>query len=117
MGIYECYISHLGGEHFVVLLNLEDYERFCTTLMETFDQSVLQLYTPQEVSQGYVIAVDRRGAEVRCSIMALSIGVAHTQFRQFKSAKKMFEVLAQVRQMAQPSGKSVLFIDRRHTDR
>jgi len=117
IGVYESYIAHLGGEHFVVLLNLEDYERFCNTLMDTFDHSVPQLYTPQEVSQGYMVVNDKRGQEVRCPIMALSIGVAHTQYRQFKSAKKMFEVLAQVRQMAQPDGKSAIFIDRRRADR
>ncbi len=117
MGIYESFVSHMGGEHFVVLLNLEDFERYCHTLMETFDRSVTQLYTSQEVSQGYLVARDKRGTDVRCPLMALSIGVAHTQYRQFKSAKKMFEVLAQTRQMAQPDGKSVLFVDRRRTDR
>lgn len=117
VGVYEHYIGHLGGEHFVVLLNLEDYERFCNTLIDTFDRSVKQLYTSQEVSQAYMTATDKRGNEVRCPLMALSIGVAHTQYRQFKSAKKMFEVLAQVRQMAQPDGKSTIFVDRRRTDR
>ncbi len=117
MGIYECYIAHLGGEHFVMLFNLEDYDRFCATILDTFDHAIQQFYTPQELGQGYIIAVDKRGGEIRCPLMALSIGVTHTQYRQFKSAKKMFEVLAQVRQMAQPTGKSVLFVDRRRTDR
>jgi CheY-like chemotaxis protein len=117
MGIYECFIAHMGGEHFVVLVNLEDYERMCNTFIETFDQSVRQLYTAAEIAQGYLLAIDKRGTEVRCPIMALSIGVAHTQHRQYKSAKKMFEVLAQVRQMAQPDGRSVVFVDRRRTDR
>ncbi len=118
MGIYECFVSHMGGEHFVVLLKLEDYERFCNSLITTFDEKVKTLYTSQEVSQGYITAKDRRGQEVRCPLMALSIGVAHTQYRQYKSAKKMFEVLAQVRQKAQPQeGKSVVFVDRRRSDR
>lgn len=118
MGIYECFVSHMGGEHFVVLLKLEDYERFCSSLAQSFDQKSRALYSQTEVDQGYFFATDKRGQEVRCAMMALSIGVAHTQFRNFKSAKKMFEVLAQVRQMAQP-GKtgSVIFVDRRHADR
>ncbi|HEX73478.1 MAG TPA: response regulator [Candidatus Hydrogenedentes bacterium] len=118
MGIYECFVAHMGGEHFVVLLKLEDHERFTSSLIQTFDQRVRELYTRQERDQGYIIAKDRQGKDVRCPFMALSIGVAHTQYRQFKSAKKMFEVLAQVRQKAQPtSGKSVVFVDRRRTDR
>ena len=117
MGVYESYTAHLGGEHFVVMLNLEDYERFCNTLMEMFDQKVRDLYTPEQVQKGYITATDRRGKTGRYSLMMLSIGVAHNRYRQYKSAKKMFEVLAQTRQMAKPSTKSVMFVDRRQADR
>jgi len=117
IGCYESFVAHLGGEHFVVMLNLEDHERFCNTLIETFDQAVKALYTSRELDQGYVVAKDRRGNDIQCPLMGLAIGVTHTQYRQFKSAKKMFEVLAQVRQMAQPDGASSVFVDRRHTDR
>ena len=118
MGVYECSIAHMGGEHFVVLTKLEDHERFCAALADTFDQRARELYTQQEADQGYLVACDRQGKEVRCPLMALSVGVAHTQYRQYRSAKKMFEVLAQVRQKAQPqAGASVVFVDRRHSDR
>jgi CheY-like chemotaxis protein len=117
MGIYESFTAHLGGEHFVVLLNLEDYERFCSTLMRTFDSTVPQLYSAQEVSKGHVQITDKHGRELKYPLMVLSIGVAHTQFRHFKSAKKMFEVLAQARHMAQAKGKSIVFVDRRVSDR
>jgi hypothetical protein len=118
MGIYECFISHMGGEHFVVLLKLEDFERFTNGLTDTFDHRSRELYTPDELEKGYLTTTDKSGQEVRCKLMKLSIGVSHTQFRQFKSAKKMFEVLAQVRQMAVPGNKgSISFVDRRRSDR
>ncbi len=117
LGIYETFIAHMGGEHFVVLVNLEDYERFSQALLDTFDRTVNQLYTPQEVAQGFIMAKDKRGRERKCPLMALSVGVAHNQYRPYKSAKKVFEVLAQVRQMAEPDGRSVMFVDRRRTDR
>jgi len=118
MGIYECFVAHMGGEHFVLLLKLEDYERLVNGLIDSFDHKSKELYTPQELQQGYITVADRSGKEQRCKLMRLSVGVAHTQFRQFKSAKKMFEVLAQVRQMAQPtSGGSCSFVDRRRSDR
>lgn len=117
-GIYECFIAHMGGEHFVVLLKLEDYERFCNQLVQSFDHRIKELYSPPEIEQGFIVAKDRQGVDVRCPFMALSVGVVHTQYRHFKSAKKMFEVLAQVRQKAQPTtSKSVVFVDRRRTDR
>jgi len=86
-GIYECFISHLGGEHFVVMLNLDDYEAYCRALVETFDRDVKSLYSDQEIRQGYVEAMDKTGKQSKYPIMTLSIGVAHTQFRSYKSAK------------------------------
>ncbi len=116
--IYETYVAHMGRQHFVAMVKLEDYERFCQLLEQHFDEEVKRLYTTQELQQGYISVPNRDGRETRTPIMALAIGVAHTEYRQFKSAKKMFEVLAQVRQKAQPvNGKSVIFVDRRHTDR
>ena len=118
MGFYESFVAHMGGEHFVVSLKLEDHERFTTNLCEQFDQKVQTLYTADEVAKGYIKAIDRQKKEVRCKLMALSVGVSHTQFRYFKSAKKVFEVLAQVRQMAHPQdGHSAVFVDRRRSDR
>ncbi len=115
---YESTISHMGRQHFVIMMKLEDYERYCHVLAQTFDDEVKQLYSPQEVQQGYILVSGVEGRESPAPLMALAIGVAHTQYRSFKSGKKMFEILAQVRQKAQPvDGKSVIFVDRRRTDR
>ncbi len=117
VGIYEGFAAHMGGEHFVVLVNLEDYERFTSSLTDAFDQRVKELYTAQEVQQEHIVARDKKGREGNYPLMALSIGVAHNQHRDFRSAKKMFEVLAQLRQKAKPDNGSVVFVDRRRTDR
>ncbi len=117
MGIYESFIAHMGSGHFVAVVNLEDYERFCHALLQSFERGVHELYTSQEVAQGYIMALDNRGRDVKWPLMALSVGVAHTRYRKFKSANRMFEVLGQVRQMAQPDAHSVVFVDRRRTER
>ena len=117
MGIYESFLAHMGGEHFVVLLSYEDYGRFSSTLMETFDRRVKELYTPEEARQGHVVARDKKGREGKYPLMALSIGVAHNEHREYKSANKIFETLTQLRQLANPEGKSVLIVDRRQSER
>lgn len=117
LGIYEIFIAHLGGEHFVALLNLDDYERYCNTLMKDFDKQSREHHSAAEREQGYVVAKDKRGTQGRFPLMALSIGVAHTQHRHHRNANKMFEVLAQTREMAKPQGQSVMFVDRRRTER
>ncbi len=115
--IYENFLAHMGGAHFVVVVNIEDYDRFCKAVMQAFDNAVRELYTVQELKQGHILATDKRGLDIKCPLMALSVGIAHTQFRKYKNAKQVFEVLAQARQMARPDGYSVLFADRRRAGR
>lgn len=116
-GIYETFVTHMGGEHFAVLLNFEDFERFGAGLMEIFDQRVKELYAKREIDQAYIIARDKRGGESRFPLMALSIGVVHNDQRDFKSAKKILEILSQVNSMNKTRGKSAMFVDRRCTER
>lgn len=116
-GIYEAFVAHMGGEHFSVLLVQDDYERFCSGLMEIFDQRVKDLYSRTEVDQGYILARDKRGGESRFPLMSLTIGVVHNEVRQFKSAKKMLEILAQLKNADKVKGKSAMFVDRRCTER
>ncbi|PCJ64728.1 MAG: hypothetical protein COA73_03335 [Candidatus Hydrogenedentota bacterium] len=117
IGIYESFIAHMGGEHFVVMLNFDDYERFCNNVIDSFDQKVKSFYTPEEISQGYLLATDRSGHEGKYPLMVLSIGVAHNEYRVFKNAKKIFEVLTQLRKIAKPDGKSIINVDKRRTER
>ena len=117
MGIYESFTAHIGGEHFAVLLNVEDHERFCSGLIRAFDHEIKQLYTPDEVAKGRIFARDKKGREGEYPLMSLAIGIAHNGTREYKSANKIFEVLAQIRQRMKRSEKSGVFVDRRNADR
>ncbi len=117
MGVYESFVAHPGGASFAVLLNSEDYERFCNGLIEAFDQRIHELYTADEVKQGYIVARNRRGEDGHYSLMSLFIGVAQNEDRVYKNAKKMFEVLGQIQQIPRDKEKSVFFVDRRTADR
>lgn len=117
MGIYESFVSHPGGASFAILLNSEDYERFCNGLIDAFDQKVNELYTPDEVSRGYIIARNRRGETGNYPLMSLFIGVAHNENREYKNAKKLFDVLGQIQQIPREKEESAFFVDRRTADR
>lgn len=117
IGVYETFIAHVGGASFAILLNSEDYERYCRALIEEFDRSVKSLYTPDEVKQGYIRATDRRGVEGQYPLMSLQIGVAHNENREFKNAAKIFEVFTQLKQVNKPDGASTMYVDRRTADR
>jgi len=115
--LFEVTISHMGGVHFVVLLRLDDYKAFCERAIEKLAEKTASLYRQVEREQGYIMAPGKSGRETRYGLMCFSIGVAHNQFRRFKNAQKMFEVLAQVKQKAEESGTAAVFVDRRRTER
>lgn len=117
IGMYEYYLAHLGGPHFAISMNFEDYERFCNTLIQTFEDESRELYTPEEVQRGYVVAQDRKGREGQYPTARLHIGVAHNSVRELKSSKKAFEILTQLRSKKLPAGESVVFADQRTSDR
>lgn len=117
VGLYESFIAHVGGASFAVLMNSEDYERYCSALVDAFDQSSKEMYTSAEVDQGHIVATNRRGADGNYPLMVLTIGVAHNENRDFKNAAKMFEVFTQIQQVNKPDGKSTVYVDRRTSDR
>ncbi|MFP6581610.1 MAG: response regulator [Candidatus Hydrogenedentota bacterium] len=117
IGIYETFIAHVGGASFAILLNSEDYQRYCDALMVDFDRESQSLYTPEEVSQNFLRAADRQGTEGNYPLMSLAIGVTHNENREFKNAANIFEVFTQIQQVNVPDGKSALFVDRRTAER
>jgi DNA-binding response OmpR family regulator len=103
--IYEVFAGYVGAAHFVVVLSLDQYQRFCKRCIEKFDVEIAQ-----------------RSGRPRPGISGdgtpkISVGVAHNQHREYRSADKMFQVLAEVHRKAQESATSSCFVDRRRIDR
>ncbi|MFC1734678.1 response regulator [Candidatus Hydrogenedentota bacterium] len=115
--IYESFLGHMGGEHFISIINIERYEKFCAKLTERFAKMTPDFYEQKEQDQGFIHGTDRTGQRRKFPFMCMSVGVVHNAYRKFKSAAKIFEVLAQVKHMAEKSGASCVFVDRRKSDR
>ena len=105
--VYEIFAGHIGGAHFVVVLNLDKYERFCKQLIQKFDSDIAR-------TRGSGIS-SAQGATP--SAPKVSVGVAHNQHRTYRSADRMFQVLSEVHRKARESAGSSCFVDRRHIDR
>lgn len=112
--IYELFAGHVGRGHFVVVLNLTEYEKFCKRFISKFDSEfVPRLQGGMSAWRRYTQANQSRERPVP----KVAIGVAHTQHRKHKSADKMFAVLREVLRKALESPESCCFVDRRRVDR
>ena len=105
--IYEVFAGYVGAAHFVVVLNLEGYKKFCKRLIENFSRGIVQGNRSAAFPHPSATPVTQK----------VAVGVAHNQYRTFRSADKMFRVLAEVHRKAQESATSSYFVDRRRLDR
>ncbi len=103
--IHELFAGYVGAAHFVVVLSIDQYQRFCKRCIEKFDAEIAQR-----------TGSSRPGTAAHGS-PKISVGVAHNQHREYRSADKMFQVLAEVHRKAQESATSSCFVDRRRVDR
>ena len=107
MQVYEIFAGHVGGPHFVVVVNLDEHERFCKRFVEKFDSEIARPSGRESLStQGATRPAPK-----------VSVGVAHNQHRTYRSADRMFQVLGEVQRKARESAESSCFVDRRHVDR
>jgi len=114
---YDSFIGFMGGQDFVAVMNMDQYEPYCRTALSNFDQRVSSFYRPVERKQGYIIYNDGKGHEGKAPLMKMSIGVVHNEEREFHSARRIFEILTQLKSKIKQDSQGGLFVDRRRHKR
>lgn len=112
-GIYDSRIAHLGGQHFTVLLSLDDYKRYCSVAASGFNNILSRLHPENEVNPGSMSFRDEHGKSVEAPLLGIAISVAHSERRQLRNTKKVFEILTQTRKIDAPNGNDTVRVDRR----
>lgn len=105
--------GHIGGDDFVLVCDPTQVEGLCKMATDAFDERVLDLYDPEDIAQGYIEVIDRRGESGRFAVMALSIGVATSLTRSFNSRTELSEVATEMKAFAKARPGSAYEIDRR----
>jgi len=112
---YDSFLGYMGGKDFVAVMNMDQYEPYCRTVLSNFEQRAMSFYRPVERKQGYVIHSDGKGRESKAPLMHLSIGVVHNSNRKFLSAQAVFEVLAQLKDKINQETHGGMFVDQRRS--
>jgi DNA-binding response OmpR family regulator len=108
-----CFVGHVGGDDFIAVMNPEIAEQFCKSVIERFDDGVLDFYDPQDALRGYVEVIDRRGERHAFSIVSISLGVATNLRRTFSSEWEASAVASEMKEHAKTHPGSAYRIDRR----
>jgi len=113
VGDPNCFVGHVGGDDFILVMSPEEVERYCKIVVERFDDGILDLYDGQDALRGYVEVVDRRGERHPFPIVSVSLGVATNLRRSFGSVWEASAVAAEMKEHAKGEAGSGYKIDRR----
>ena len=108
-----CFIGHIGGDDFIAVTSPEVAEVFCKTVIDRFDDGILDFYDPHDALRGYVEVIDRRGERHAFPIVSISLGVATNQHRTFSSEWEASAVASEVKEHAKTQPGSAYRLDRR----
>ncbi len=113
IGMDNSFVGHIGGDDFVAITGVADYEKICRDIISDFDTYVLGYYNDEDVEKGYIEVANRRGIIEQFPLTSISIGVVEVTPGRFKNTLEIGEVGAQVKHQAKSIMGSTYIINRR----
>lgn len=109
----EAFVGHVGGDDFIAVLSPDLVEEFCTNVIQTFDDGILDFYDTADALQGYIEVTDRRGERHAFPIASFSMGVVTNQYRAIASEWEASAIASEMKEFAKRQPGSTYSIDRR----
>lgn len=112
------FVGHVGGDDFLVVMRSVDWRERVLRVIERFNATVSNFYSPEHASAGCIVAADRDGRARRFPLLTLSVAALDSETFGAQSADAIAEMLTQVKQVAkrQPGNSFVLRSDERLYD-
>ncbi len=107
------FIGHEGGDDFIMITTPEKTYNISNYIIAELGRRIRQLYTQEDLKQGYIVSETREGTLRQFPIMTISLsGVGNTR-RAISSYAQVTNIAAEVKKKAKSIGGSVLVIDKR----
>lgn len=107
------FVGHVGGDDFVLVLQSEDWEARCRTILASFESRVAALFSEEDRSRGHFVAEDRQGQLRNFRLLTLSIGAVAADPETFKSHSEVAAAATEAKRMAKRARGNNLFVERR----
>lgn len=106
------FVGHIGGDDFFVLLQSEQWESQCRSILTAFDNAICKFVHEEQLGGDAYVAEDRRGNRTTYPFPSLSIGVVPVS-GQFHDIHEISTVAAEVKKAAKNIPGSSLYVDQR----
>ena len=108
-----CFIGHVGGDDFVILVEPESAEMLCERIIRRFDAMAPSLYDSVDADRGFIEIEDRRNQRHTVGIMTISIGVASSARRPLETLAEASAIATEMKHAAKAEQVSAYRIDQR----
>lgn len=106
----DAFLSHIGGDDFIIVTNINEYESLAWRIIDAFDSHVYTCFKKEDVEKGTFKSTDRKGKDKEFPVTTLSIGIISNENRAFRDASEMGKVLVRAKNKAKRTvGKSNFF--------
>lgn len=107
------FVGHIGGDDFVVVTDSEKAEPFCKSVIDRFDDGILDYYDTADAMRGYIEVTDRRGDRLAFPMVSISMGVVNTANRPVDSQWEVSALAVEMKEFAKKQPGSSYQVDRR----
>ena len=96
-GLSNDFIGHTGGDHFIVITDESTADGLRLALKSRFAEEILTHYSFLDRQQGYILAADENGQQVKTPLMTLAVGIVSPSKHQFADIREITELAAEAR--------------------
>lgn len=110
----QCFIGHIGGDDFIVVLDPDYEESFARTFIREFDRISRTYYNETHQKEGCVRVINRRGKRESLPLMSCSVAACNNLHRSYKSLGEIARDAAEVKAFLKSQPGSHYLRDRRN---
>ncbi len=107
------FAGHIGCDDLIILLQNEDWEERCRTILNLFAAAVPDFYNEADRKNAGYISEDRRGKKVFHALVTISLELVKIEPGHYVSHHQIASAMADAKKQAKKILGNSLFIDRR----
>ena len=79
------FVGHIGGDDFIVVCSFEKAEAIASQITGQVDQKAPSFYNQEDLSQGFMSSVNRKGEAEKFNFLSIGIGIVHNTKKELLS--------------------------------
>ncbi|MDI6703756.1 MAG: response regulator [bacterium] len=107
------FISHIGGDDFILVISPSRVDKICSEIISEFDKRIPLRYNEKDRKRGYIESLDRQGNLQKFPIMSISISCVTNEKRHFTHYAQVTEIITELKKYAKQHKGSIYVKERR----